>query len=217
MDITWFGQTCFRLEAPDSISVVTDPYPPDVGHSLPSLRADIVTVSRHIPSCVHTSAVRGPFKLLEGPGEYEIGGVFITGIATFADDKQGVLRGLNTIFAFDFDGLTVCNLGRLGHVPKQSQVKDVGTVSVLLVPVGGGESLTPAQASEVISLFEPDIAVPMHYRVPELKGDLDTVDHFLREMGLEEANRHDVLTVSQPAPSEKTEIVVLEPSLRSGG
>lgn len=212
VDVRWYGQTCFRLEGRNSISIVTDPYPPDVGLTLPRLRADIVTVSHHSGGCDYLNPIRGPFKLLDGPGEYEISGVFVTGVSTFADDKGGRELGLNTVFAFDFDGTTICHLGRLGHVPTQSQVKNLGPVNVLLVPVGGGGSLTSAQASEVIGLFEPEVVVPMRYQVPGLQEELDGVDHFLKEMGMEGVSGQQRLRVSEAKTSEETEIFVLERS-----
>ncbi len=217
MEITWYGQTCFRLSERGLATVVTDPYPPDIGLILPRIRADVVSVSYDDPQCRYTSGVRGPFKLLGGPGEYEIGGVFITGIATFADGKRGALRGLNTVFTFDFSGLTVCHLGRLGHVPTQSQVENLGTVNILLVPVGGGGSLTPARASEVISLFEPSIVIPMHYKVRGLKTGLGTLGRFLKEMGLEKVDRQDTLKISRTSLPEETQVVVLKPRQRNGG
>jgi L-ascorbate metabolism protein UlaG (beta-lactamase superfamily) len=161
--------------------------------------------------------VRGSFKLFDGPGEYEVGGVFVTGIATFADDKSGASRGLNTVFTFDFDGLTVCHLGRLGHVPTQSQMESLGTVNILLVPVGGGGSLSPARASEVISLFEPSIVIPMYYKVRGLKVSLGTLGRFLKEMGLEKVDSQEVLKVSRSSLSEETQVIVLEPKQRNGG
>jgi L-ascorbate metabolism protein UlaG (beta-lactamase superfamily) len=161
--------------------------------------------------CRYTSGVRGPFKLLDGPGEYEIGDVFVTGITTFADGKRGASRGLNTVFTFSYGGLTVCHLGRLGHVPTQSQVENVGTVHVLLVPVGGSGSLTPARASEVISLFEPNIVIPMHYKVKGLQVKLGTLNPFLKEMGLEKIDSQEMIKVVRSNLSEETQIVVLEP------
>ena len=211
MEITWYGQTCFRLSERGLATVVTDPYPADVGLAFPRPRANVVTVSHDDPKCRYTKGVRGPFKLLDGPGEYEIGGVFITGIATFADGKRGGLRGLNTVFTFDFNGLTVCHLGRLGHVPTQSQVEGLGAVNVLLVPVGDGGSLTPARASEVISLFEPGLVIPMYYKVRGLKISLGTLGRFLKEMGLEKADSQEVLKVSRTSLSEETQVVVLKP------
>jgi len=214
MEITWYGQTCFRLSERGLASVVTDPYPPDVGLTFPRRRADVVTVSYDDAHCRYTSGVRGPFKLLDGPGEYEIGDVFITGIATFADGKRGALRGRNTIFTFDFDGLTVCHLGHLGHVPTQSQVEGLGTINVLLVPVGGSGSLTPARASEVISLFEPGIVIPMYYKVRGLKVNLGTLSRFLKEMGLEKEEARETLKVTKASVSEGMRVIVLEPKQR---
>ena len=213
VEISWYGQTCFRLKGQGSFSIVTDPHSPELGIALPSLQADIVTVSHHHASCHYLEAVQGSYKLLDGPGEYEISGVFITGVSTFADDKQGRVRGLNTVFAFDFEGTTVCHLGRLGHVPTQSQVKNLGSVDVLLVPVGGGGSLTSTQASEVIGLFEPDIVIPMRYRILGLQEDLDSVDAFLREMGIDQVDTQETLSVSESSMSEETDIFVLETSL----
>jgi len=212
MKITWYGQTGFQLEDRDSVSIVTDPYPPQNGLSLPNLGADIVTVSHNQETDLQTHVIHGPFKLLDGPGEYEISGVFITGISTFADNQKGAKHGLNTVFTFDFEGLTVCHLGRLGHVPTQSQVKDLGAVNVLLVPVGDGGSLTPAQASKVISLLEPSIAIPMYYQVAGLpEGELGSVDHFLKEVGKESVNGKKTLTVRTTDLLEETQIVVLDP------
>jgi L-ascorbate metabolism protein UlaG (beta-lactamase superfamily) len=217
MEITWYGQTCFRMSERGLATVVTDPYPPEIGLTLPRSRAHIVTVSYDDPQCRYTSGVRGPFKLLDGPGEYEIGDVFVTGITTFADSKRGASRGLNTVFTFNFGGMTVCHLGRLGHVPTQSQVEDLGTVSILLVPVGDSGSLSPARASEVISLFEPSIVVPMYYKVEGLQVKLGTLSRFLKEMGLDKVDSQEVLKVSQTSLSEETQVIVLEPKQRNGG
>ena len=217
MEITWYGQTCFRLSERGLANVVTDPCPPKVGFTFPKPRANVVTVSYDDASCRYTSGVRGPFKLLDGPGEYEIGGVFVTSIATHADSKRGATRGMNNIFTFDFSGITVGHLGLIGHVPTQSQVESLGTVNVLLVPVGGGGSLTPARASEVISLFEPSIVVPMYYKISGLAQKLGTLRGFLKEMGLEKVDTQEALRVSKSDLSEETRVIVLEPRRRDEG
>jgi L-ascorbate metabolism protein UlaG (beta-lactamase superfamily) len=217
MEITWYGQTCFRLSERGLATVVTDPCSPDVGFTFPKPRADIVTVSYDDPTCRYTSGVRGPFRLLDSPGEYEIGGVFITSIATFADAKRGTVRGLNNVFTFDFGGLTVCHLGLLGLVPTQFQVESLGTVDILLVPVGGGGSLNPARASEVISLFEPSIVIPMYYKIKDLSLKLGTLEGFLKEMGLEKTGSQELFKVSRSDMAEETQVVVLEPRRRDEG
>ena len=154
--------------------------------------------------------------MIDGPGEYEIGGVFITGIVTYADGKKGAARGQNIVYTFHYSGVTVCHLGLLGHVPTQSQVEHLGAVDILLVPVGGHGSLTPAKASEVISLFEPSLVVPMNYKVKGLTVTLGTLGPFLKEMGLERAETQETLKVGRTGLAEGTRVVVLEPKRRNG-
>jgi len=212
MRITWYGRTCFRLGGRGLDNVVTDPYPPDFGLTYTRTRAQIVTASRNIPECTYTSGVRGPSKLLNGPGDYEIGGVFISGNAIYP--KKKTANGLVTIFTFYYDGLTICHLGMLDRVPNQSEVESIEAVDILLVPVGGGDTLTPAKASEVISLFEPRLVIPMYYKIPDLEEKVGKLDRFLKEMGLASVEEEEELRISQSSLSEETEIVILEPQVK---
>src|SRR5438128_860122 len=128
MEITWFGHSCFRLVERGVASVITDPYDDSLGYPALKVKADIVTVSHAAPGHSHTEAVKGESHALTGPGEYEIGGVFITGIPTAKapvetakKKKVGTESKTNTVFVFDYDGLTICHLGDLDHVPTQAQ------------------------------------------------------------------------------------------------
>jgi L-ascorbate metabolism protein UlaG (beta-lactamase superfamily) len=187
-------------------SVVTDPYDASVGLNLPRTRADIITVSQDDPACGNVQGLRGPYRVLDTPGEYEIGDVFTTGIATFT---KGETKKRNIIFHFDYEGLTVCHLGHLSHVPTQAQVEALGAVDVLLVPVGGDSGLEPAQASEVVSLLEPAIVIPMRYKIPNLTLPLGTLERFLKQMGREKVKSQDTLKITQTSLPSETEIVVL--------
>jgi L-ascorbate metabolism protein UlaG (beta-lactamase superfamily) len=214
MEITWFGHSCFRLMERGLASVVTDPYDDSVGYPSLKLKADIVTVSHPAPGHSHVEAVKGEKRALTGPGEYEIGGVFITGIPTGRDgDKKkgkGAETKTNTVYVFDYDGFTVCHLGDLDHVPTQSQIEALGAVDVALVPVGGGGGLNAAQAAEVISLIEPSLVVPMHYRTNNGSSSLDPVSKFLKEMGLSTAKTEPMLKVSKSALPDETHVILLE-------
>ena len=211
MEIVWYGQTCFRLSEQGMATVVTDPYPPEVGLSFPRAPVDVVTTSLDDPACAYMEGLEEPRKLFSGPGEYEIGGVFITGIATLTSEGPGSDQRQNTIFTFDYDGRVICHLGHLSQVPTQSQVEDLGAVDVLLTPVGGRGSLSPSQASEVISLFEPAIVVPMLYDIPGLQMELGTLSRFLKEMAAEEGRAEKTLKVSRSSLHEGTRVAVLEP------
>jgi L-ascorbate metabolism protein UlaG (beta-lactamase superfamily) len=215
MEITWFGHSCFRLMERGLASVVTDPYDDSLGYPSLKLKADIVTVSHNAPGHSHVEAVKGEKRALTGPGEYEIGGVFITGIPTGRSDgdkkktKAGETK-TNTVYVFDYDGFTVCHLGDLDHVPTQAQIEALGAVNVALVPVGGGGGLNAAQAAEVISLIEPSLVVPMHYRTDGGSSSLDPVSKFLKEMGLGTAKTEPLLKVTKSGLPDETHVILLE-------
>lgn len=213
MEITWFGHSCFRLRDREA-TVITDPFDKSLGYEPPRVRADIVTVSCDDPYHNHHASVKGEFKVVDGPGEYEIKSVFITGIATYPSRRKRKGNGeeedrRNVIFVFEFDNLTVCHLGELAQVPSQTQVEALSDVDVLLVPVGGGNSLNATQAAEVISLIEPYIVIPMHYKTDTISLKLDKVDKFLKEMGSPRVESIDVLKVTKSSLPQETQVVVL--------
>ena len=146
-----------------------------------------------------------------GPGEYEVGGVFIMGIPMAADTNGNNGKVQNTLYVFDFNGLTVAHLGDLAYVPSQSQIENLGPVDVALVPVGGGGALSPAQAAEVISLVEPSLVVPMHYKTGKEKVGLGQVAKFLSEMGVGKQEPLELLKISKSGLSDQTQVVVLDP------
>ncbi len=215
MEITWYGHSCFRMMERSMAAVVTDPYQDSIGYASLKLKADIVTVSHDSAGHNNADAVKGEKRVLTGPGEYEFGGVFITGILTTpTGDKKKKTAEVprNTLYLFDFDGLTVCHLGDMDHVPTQTQIETLGAVHVALVPVGGGGALNAAQAAEVVSLLEPAIVIPMHYRTeasaPALK--LDPVGKFLKEMGLGASQPEPMLKVAKSNLPDETHVVLLD-------
>jgi L-ascorbate metabolism protein UlaG (beta-lactamase superfamily) len=210
MEIVWYGLSCFRLSERGLVSVVTDPYDPSVGLPPLKLKAEIVTVSHEAPGHNYLKGVKGERRAIAGPGEFEIGGVFVTGIATgpMIGEKEG--KRQNTLYVFDFEGLTVAHLGDLAHVPTQAQIEDLGAVNVALVPVGGGSALSPSQAAEVISLIEPSIVIPMHYKTDGLTLKLGPVSRFLSEMGIKEVEPKSSLKVSKGDLTEETQVMVLQ-------
>lgn len=211
MEITWYGHSCFRLMERGLAAVVTDPYDDSIGYPALKLKADIVTVSHTAPGHSYTEGVKGEKRIITGPGEYELGGVFVTGIATGASRKKADAGGRpNTLYLFDFDGLTVCHLGDLNHVPTQAQIEALGAVAVALVPVGGGAGLNAAQAAEVISLIEPSIVIPMHYHTEPVRLPLEPVSKFLKEMGLTTVRTEPSLKVTKSSLPDETHVILLE-------
>ena len=210
MEITWYGHSCFRLTERGMATVVTDPFDHAVaGYDALKLKADIVTVSHEAPGHSSVSLVKGKSHVLTGPGEYEIGGVFITGVQTNGYSKRAIEEPRNTLYVFDYNGVTIAHLGDLRRVPSQTEIEALGTVHVALVPVGGGGGLNASKAAEVVSLLEPGIVVPMHYSTPASLLKLAPLSKFLKEMGLGKVDQQDALKITQATVPEETRVVVL--------
>jgi L-ascorbate metabolism protein UlaG (beta-lactamase superfamily) len=210
MELIWYGLSCFRLTGRGQASVITDPYNGSVGLPALKIRGDIVTISHDARGHNNASAVSGRSHALTGPGEYEIGGVFITGIST----NEEAETTQNVLYLFDYDGLTVAHLGDMARVPTQTQIEALEQVDVLLVPVGGGNSLNAAQASEIVSMLEPSIVIPMHYKIPDLKLKLEGVDRFLNEMGVSAPEKESTLKITTGSLPEETRVVLLTPRIK---
>jgi L-ascorbate metabolism protein UlaG (beta-lactamase superfamily) len=221
VEIVWLGHSCFRLKSREAV-VITDPFgtgePGENGEpgsearlSLGKTVADIVTVSHHHPDHDNAAAVGGSPHVIDGPGEYEVKGVVVTGVPTFHDAEHGKARGKNTSYLIEMDDVVVCHLGDLGHVLNAAQVEAMSRVDVLIVPVGGGATINAAQAAEVISLVEPKIVIPTHYRLPGTTSEQEPVDRFLRDMGVSNAEPQPKLSVSASNLPESLQVVLLEP------
>ena len=213
MEITWYGHSCFRLTERGMATVVVDPFDSKtIGYSPLKLKADIVTASHEAPGHSFVDAVKGTSHVITGPGEFEIGGVFITGVQMdgASSAKKAKDQPRNTLYVFDYDGLTVAHLGDLKSVPSQTEIEALGNVNVALVPVGGGGGLNAAKAAEVVSLLEPNIVVPMHYSTADAKIPLDSLSKFLKEMGLAKQEAQPSLKVTRSSLPDETHVAVLD-------
>jgi L-ascorbate metabolism protein UlaG (beta-lactamase superfamily) len=208
LDVTWLGQSCFRLRGRGA-AVVTDPFPPSLGPRL-RLEGNVVTVSHPHENHSHVQSVKDAY-VIEGPGEYEVSGVTVVGLPTFHDNQQGAEHGRNTVYVIELDDVRVCHLGDLGHTLDDRALERIGNVDVLLVPVGGGRTLDGAKAAEVCRQVEPRYVVPMHFGHPALHTDLAPVERFLKEMGVPESEAQTRLTVQASSAEAETKVVVLEP------
>ena len=162
MEISFLGHACFRIRGRDA-SVVIDPFSKSLGlpTTVPSkFGADILALTHDHPGHNNVAMVGGQPKVVSAPGEYEIRGVGLRGVAAFHDNEQGQKLGSVTLFAIDIDDVVVAHLGDLGHELSEHQQEQLGSVDVLLLPVGGGNCLTPTQAAAVANQLEPRIVVP---------------------------------------------------------
>jgi len=216
MLITYHGHSTFKLKGKLG-SVVTDPYHAGIGLQLSTLSADIVTVSHDhsdhnsIEQVKTTARRQRPF-IIKKPGEYEIGGISVFGVPTFHDANNGVERGSNTVFTILIDELRVCHLGDLGHELTVTQQEEIGSVDVLLCPVGGVFTIDPKQAMKVIRMLEPSIVIPMHFRTPKhdaaVYADVSTREDFVAVFG-SESTEVEKIEITRTSLPEETELALL--------
>lgn len=212
MEITWYGHSCFRLAERGTATVVTDPHDNHLtGYGPQNLSADIVTISQDDPEHNYLEAVKGEPYIISGPGEYEVRGVFITGIHMGAHKGDGSEKngGKYTLFAFDFDTVKVVHLGGLDRIPTQAEIEAIGTVNIAILPIEEGRSLSASKATEVISLLEPNIVIPI-YDDPTGAHRSDSLTRFLKEMGINEITPLPLLKIASSSLPQETQVVLLE-------
>jgi L-ascorbate metabolism protein UlaG (beta-lactamase superfamily) len=217
MELTWYGRTCIRLRGKDAV-VVNDPYPSIVGPTGRGITGDVVTfshpdeapppkkasrLSRDGSTVIPTSLE--PAFVLDGPGEYEVHDVLLTGVRTYRDDAKGASRGLQVAFLTELDGIHTIHLGDIGHQLTEEKLADIGRVDIACVPVGG--ALSAAAAAALVAQLEARIVVPMP--VCEDEADCqDAMGKFLHEMGTEPTVQPRLSVTMSGLPSETTTIVL---------
>jgi L-ascorbate metabolism protein UlaG (beta-lactamase superfamily) len=213
--IKYLGHASFIITSDTGVRIITDPYEtgPDLTYGEITEPADVVTVSHdHFDHC-NVAAVKGNPEVVREAVTREVKGIRFKAIPTYHDDAGGRLRGSNTIFCFEMDGIRVCHLGDLGHLLDDGQVAEIGTVDILLIPVGGYYTIDARVASEVCNQLKPRVIIPMHYRteigIPRIAGVYD----FLR--GKERVSRLDTSEAGfkrEELPSS-TQVLVLKSAL----
>lgn len=211
MEIIWYGQAAFLLKGKNA-TVAIDPYDPQIGLKYPKQKADILLMSHDHADHHYAEGVEADFTA-EGPGEYEVKDVSITGTRLYHDNHKGAERGVITAFTIELDGLTICHLSDVGHDLSGEQTEELSNCDVLLIPIGGHFTIDGQAAAKMVSQLEPSIVIPMHYQLPQLKaGDvtLDGLEPFIKALGKEDVQAQSSLKITKDAlPAEMT-ITVLE-------
>lgn len=217
MELTWYGQTCVRMRGRDAV-VVADPYQAVVGPTGRGITGEIVTISHPddhpLPKAKGRRSRDGATVLpsslddafvLDGPGEYEVRDVLVTGVRTYRDDAKGVERGKQTAFVVELDGMHTIHLGEIGHLLTEEKLGDIGPVDIACVPVGG--ALSPQKAAELIAQLDPKIvvAMPLDEDAVETK---DALAKFFHEMGGAPAVQPKLSVTISGLPAETTTVLL---------
>ena len=209
MEIIWLGHSCFRLRTNDLV-VVTDPFPDSIGLRMGGVRGLAVTVSHQHDNHSHWQGVEGNPRVLSGPGEYELSGIYVTGVMTprstnDPEDKR------NTAYLIEMESLRLCHLGDVSSALSTRQIEELAPVDILFVPSGGVCTVEVPQAIALMQSLEPKVVVPMHYSLPDLAVGLGGLDVLLREMGLRDVQPQARLNISASGLPQEMQVVVLEP------
>ena len=212
MTITWYGHSCFRLESKD-MSLIIDPFSKDIGLKPPRLAKDniVLTTHNHFDHN-NTEGAQEQALIINGPGEYERGGIQIEGIMSYHDEQEGKARGLNTIYVIRMEGLKLCHLGDLGQPELSPEQADaIGDIDVLFIPVGGKYTIDGKTAADIVKEIEPKIIVPMHYKISGLNVDVDTNLGFLKEIGIKPEEVGASWKINEKSlPTEETKLIVFK-------
>ncbi len=211
MYISWLGLSCFKIQT-SNCTIITDPISSASGIKMPKLQADVVVISQpNEPKTSDTGRVSGDPYIISGPGEYEVKMVSIKG-ATDQVNGQPIQPNFGTLYYMEADNIGIGFLGSVDHPLANVQLEIMEEVDVLLVPVGGQPVLTPEKAAEVISQIEPRIVIPMYYKTPGLKLNLQPLNKFLHTMGIKDPEELPKLKVNErELPQDETKTIVLKP------
>ncbi len=211
MEIKFYGQACFSIQDKD-MTVVMDPFSDATGLKVPSLKADVVTVSHDDPAYAHVKAVQGEPRVFSWPGEYETGGVHFRLLHSFHNKPEDADQKENNIALMYFNGLRFCHLGAQGRMVSEEQVDMMGDVDVLFVPVGGGSVLSSKEAKKVVEEIEPRVVIPMLYATEGSTQGFAPLADFLKEMGSQAVEPVSSYKFKKSdLPDDNTQLVVIEP------
>jgi len=209
-EFRWYGHNCFRIKTREA-TLITDPVGRNTGYAMSKQTADIVTISHDHPGHANLAAVKPEYSVISGPGEYEMHDVFVTGIRTYHDAASGRELGYNTVYLIEAEGMNICHLGDLGHIPTSEQVEQMAQCDILLAPVGGGPLISASQAAEVVTQLEPKLVIPMQFSTPIGDSGRGALEPFVSALGMPAPEPVDKLTIRLSELSDVMQLVVLLP------
>ncbi|MCD3195439.1 MBL fold metallo-hydrolase [Clostridium botulinum C] len=211
MEITWFGHSSFLIKTKNGKQILTDPFDKTVGYKTYQDTTDIVTISHHHYDHDYTNDIKGAIDIIDSCGTFKKHDVLIKGIPSYHDKSNGSKRGKNIIYIIKADNFNICHLGDLGHKLSKEDIKAIGDIDILLIPVGGIYTINGIDASSIAKDINPKIIIPMHYKTTYLSFALDSVDTFINNMNNVKKLSCSTLKITKPL-DEHCAVKILIPS-----
>ncbi|MDI7261185.1 MAG: MBL fold metallo-hydrolase [Thermodesulfobacteriota bacterium] len=218
MKIKYYGHAAFLITSDKGVKIILDPYEPgafggQLSYGKINDQADIAITSHDHADHNDIKSLPGSPQVVKGSGPKTVKGISIRGIATYHDPSKGSERGTNTIFVLNVDGIRVCHLGDLGHILSEKELAEIGSVDILLIPVGGFFTIDPQEATRVAEQVRPKILIPMHFKTEKVGFPIVPVEDFLKGKPNPKRSGKSELAFDQGTLPQQMEIVVLEHAL----
>lgn len=208
-EFRWYGHTCFRIKSKEAV-VFIDPVNRSTGFGMGKQNADIVALTGDALGN-NLDAIRPEYRTIQGPGEYEMHDVFITGIRTYQDDEQGASLGYNTAYVVEAEGLKIGHMGNLGHALTEAQAESLEELDILIAPVGRESGLSAEKMAQVVANLSPKVVIPMRYATEFGDRDLGDLQDFCRKIGVEVPAPEDKFVIKSSEIGETLRLVILNP------
>jgi len=214
MKIKFLGHASFLITSDKGTKIITDPYKPGcfgggIKYGPITEEANIVTISHEHDDHNETN-IKGNPSFVRGDGAKEVGGIKINGVPVHHDESGGKERGSNTIFNMLIDDMNVVHLGDLGHTLSAQDAEKIGSVDVLIIPVGGYFTIDAKIAEDVINTLKPKVVIPMHFKTDKCGFPIAPVEYFIKD---KEVNKIDGdLEIKKENLPAETTIYVLTPT-----
>jgi hypothetical protein len=171
MIIQWFGNFYFRVDVKNKTIAIDPYYELKTGLKPTRFKSDILLITHKDEENDNKSIIMGDPLTLDGPGELETGGIFI----------EGISQKTNTVYLIKSEGITLCHLGNFEKKNlKEELLEKVANIDILLIPIGGTNTINYEEAISIINQTEPKIVIPMYYALPNSKIKLDSLDKFIK-------------------------------------
>lgn len=195
MNLIYLGHSCFLIKTSNGRRILLDPFCENIGYKSYKEHVDIITVSNAHFEHNFSMNIDNDTKILNTPSNYETYYCKIEGLPSFHDKLHGLKRGPNIIFKLFIDGISICHLGDIGHIPSDSLVQRIGKVDILMIPIGGNYTINASEATHICNIIKSKYVIPIHYMTNKLCYKLDDPSEFIISMkNIKKLKNNDIST-----------------------